>query len=72
MRGARDFRSRCLSCEVFNPETVRSAVANHLANRRNHTFLLMAMMTFELGQREFVDGDAEANDGPIVAPAVAN
>jgi asparagine synthase (glutamine-hydrolysing) len=51
---------RCLSRGVFNPETVRSAVANHLANRRNHTFLLMAMMIFELGQREFVDGDAYA------------
>jgi asparagine synthase (glutamine-hydrolysing) len=49
---------RCLSRGVFNPETVRSAVANHLANRRNHTFLLMAMMIFELGQRELVDGDA--------------
>jgi hypothetical protein len=49
---------RCLSRGVFNPETVRAVVANHIANRRNHTYLLMAMMIFELGQREFVDGDA--------------
>lgn len=48
---------RCLDRGVFNPETVRAVVANHLANRRNHTFLLMALMIFELGQREFVDGD---------------
>lgn len=48
---------RCLERGVFNPETVRTAVVNHFSNRRNHTFLLMAMMIFELGQRELVDGD---------------
>ena len=57
---------RCLSRGVFNPETVRSAVQNHLANRRNHTFLLMAMMIHELGQREYVDGDAYADANPAV------
>lgn len=51
---------RCLSRGVFNPDVVRSVVANHLANRKNHTFLLMALMIFELGQREFVDGDSHA------------
>lgn len=60
---------RCLGRGVFNPETVRAAVSNHLANRRNHTFLLMAMMIFELGQREFVDGDAYAE--AAAAPAAA-
>jgi asparagine synthase (glutamine-hydrolysing) len=53
---------RCLSRGVFNPETVRSAVANHLTSRRNHTFLLMAMMIFELGQRELVDCDSLCRD----------
>jgi asparagine synthase (glutamine-hydrolysing) len=56
---------RCLGRGVFNPETVQAVVANHLANRRNHTFLLMAMMTFELGQREFVDGDAYAGESSV-------
>ncbi len=36
---------------VFDPDGVRSVVTNHGQNRRNHTFLLMAMMIFELGQR---------------------
>ena len=48
---------RCLDRGIFNPETVRAAVESHSNNRRNHTFLLMAMMIFELGQRELVDGD---------------
>lgn len=49
---------RCLERGIFNPETVRHAVSNHFDNRRNHTYLLMSMMIFELGQREFIDGDA--------------
>jgi hypothetical protein len=55
---------------VFNPDTVRAAVANHFANRHNHTFLLLALMFSELGQREFVDGDAyagEATAAPVGA-----
>jgi len=62
---------RCLSRGVFNPETVRAAVGNHFANRRNHTFLLLAMMIYELGQREFVDGDAYAGEPAPAAPALA-
>ena len=46
---------RCLGRGIFNPDTVRSVVRQHEDHRRNHTFLLMAMMIFELGQREFVD-----------------
>ncbi len=49
---------RCLSRGVFNAQTIRTIVANHFANRQNHTFLIMALMIFELGQREFVDGDS--------------
>jgi asparagine synthase (glutamine-hydrolysing) len=55
---------RCLDRGVFDPQTVRAVVDGHLAGRRNHTFLLMAMMIFELGQREFIDGDSySAADG---------
>jgi asparagine synthase (glutamine-hydrolysing) len=60
---------RCLSRGVFNPETVRTVVNNHFANTRNHTFLLLAMMIFELGQREFVDGDAYASEAAPAAVA---
>ena len=62
---------RCLGRGVFNPETVRAAAANHFANRRNHTFLLMAMMFFELGQREFVDGDAYVGEAAAPVGAVS-
>jgi asparagine synthase (glutamine-hydrolysing) len=46
---------RCLDRGIFHPETVRAVVEQHLAARRNHTFLLMALMIFELGQRAMVD-----------------
>jgi hypothetical protein len=45
---------RCLDRGIFDPQTVRRVVANHLAGG-NHTFLLMALMIFETGQREFID-----------------
>ncbi|MFZ5830719.1 MAG: asparagine synthetase B family protein [Planctomycetota bacterium] len=48
---------RCLGRGLFHPDTTRSIVARHSANERNHTFLIMAMMTCELAQRQFVDGD---------------
>src|SRR5258708_2236096 len=46
----------CLDRGVFNPVTVRRVVQQHFDNQRNHTFLLMAMMIFEAGQQEFIDG----------------
>src|SRR5207237_5492370 len=52
---------RCLDRGVFDPQTARAVVEGHLDRGRNHTFLLMAMMIFELGQREFVDGDSYVN-----------
>jgi asparagine synthase (glutamine-hydrolysing) len=60
---------RCLGRGVFHPDTVRSVVAGHLDQGKNHTFLLMALMTFELGQREFVDGDAYTDEQPAAALA---
>jgi asparagine synthase (glutamine-hydrolysing) len=44
--------TQCLDRGVFNPETVRTVVGQHLANQHNHTYLLLAMMIFELGQRQ--------------------
>jgi asparagine synthase (glutamine-hydrolysing) len=48
---------RCLGRGVFNPETVESVVRQHAEGKRNHTFLLMALMIYEQGQRQFVDGE---------------
>ena len=40
----------------FVKDTAQAVVANHLDGRRNHTYLLLTLMIFELGQREFADG----------------
>ena len=59
---------RCLSRGVLNPNVVRAVLGNHIANRHNHTYLLLALMTFEIGQREFVDGDAYASTLSLSTP----
>src|SRR5262249_14425971 len=51
---------RCLGRGVFHPDAVRSVVANHLERGANHTYLLLALMIYETGQREFVDAPAPA------------
>jgi asparagine synthase (glutamine-hydrolysing) len=43
----------CLDRGLLNPRTVRAVVDNHMNDRRNHTFLIMALLFFELGQQEF-------------------
>lgn len=45
---------------VLRPDALRSVVQQHLDGRRNHTFLLLALMIFETGQRTLVDGTEEA------------
>lgn len=62
---------RCLERGVFQPDTVRAVVRNHQEAGRNHTFLLMAMMIFELGRREFIDGDGLASEHVASAAAGA-
>jgi len=62
---------RTLERGIFDPQTVRVIVDGHLNRGRNHTFLLMAMMIFELGQREFIDGDGYAGDAPTEEAAPA-
>ena len=59
---------RCLNRGVFDPDTVRAVVGDHLGGRRNHTYLLLALMIYETGQREFVDGTDRAASGyPVPA-----
>lgn len=50
--------ARCLDRGVLNAQTLRNVVASHLDGRKNHTFLLLALMIFELGQRLFEEGAA--------------
>jgi asparagine synthase (glutamine-hydrolysing) len=54
---------RCLGRGVFDADAVKAVVDAHLNLGRNHTYLLLAMMIFELGQREFIDGDKHAANG---------
>lgn len=46
---------QCLGRGVFDPRAVEAVIDGHFSARKNHTFLMMAMMIFELGQREFID-----------------
>ncbi|MCE9556456.1 MAG: hypothetical protein K8T91_24165 [Planctomycetes bacterium] len=48
---------RCLDRGVFVPDTVRRLVQRHWEKRANHTFLILAMLIYEMGQRDFVDGE---------------
>ncbi len=59
---------RCLGRGLFDPQTVRTVVQNHFGGG-NHTFLILAMMTYEMGQREFIDSDQPA---PNVAPVLCS
>ncbi len=53
---------------IFDPTAVRAVVDGHLNRGRNHTYLLLAMMTFELGQRMFHEGEGvTANAAPAGA-----
>lgn len=48
---------RCLDRGVFEPEAVRRTLAAHADQRANHTFLIMTMLIFELGQRMLLEDD---------------
>jgi asparagine synthase (glutamine-hydrolysing) len=60
-------RGACLDLGVFNPDTIRAVVANHNAGRQNHTFLLLALMIYEVGQRELFDAAPKAGQAAGVA-----
>jgi hypothetical protein len=55
---------RCLDRGVFDADALRTVVANHLNRGANHTYLLLALMIFETGQREFVDTPAPSEFEP--------
>jgi asparagine synthase (glutamine-hydrolysing) len=56
---------RCLERGIFDPQTVRDVVDKHMSGQ-NHTYLLMAMMIFEQGQRAFESGSGDS-DAPVTA-----
>lgn len=66
---------RTLGRGIFDSDTVRAVVGDHLAARRNHTYLVLALMIFETFQRELVDDDGPVdrngfkNEGAQAAPA---
>lgn len=41
---------------LYDPDGVKAALENHLTGRRNHTYLIMALMIFELGHRYLTAG----------------
>jgi asparagine synthase (glutamine-hydrolysing) len=65
---------RCLGRGLFDPQTVRQVVQRH-NDGGNHTFLILAMMIYEMGQREFVDGGSmpslDASAIPVSQPLAA-
>jgi asparagine synthase (glutamine-hydrolysing) len=52
---------RFLERGVFDPTAIKAVVDGHLNRGRNHTYLLLAMMTFEIGQRMFLDGEENSS-----------
>jgi asparagine synthase (glutamine-hydrolysing) len=54
---------RFLARGLFVPEAVARIVSQHEARTHNHTFLLMAMLIFEITQNELNEGQALAGRG---------
>lgn len=46
---------QCLDRGVFNPDTIRQVIENHSTKAVNHTYPILAMMIFEIGQRRLCD-----------------
>lgn len=59
--------ARCLDRGLWNPDTIKSVVDQHMSSRGNHTFLLLALMIFELGQARLT---GEQGVSPPILPAV--
>jgi hypothetical protein len=47
---------------IFNADTVRRCVAQHEAKQRNHTYLIMALLIYEIGQRQLFSGGKSMSD----------
>jgi asparagine synthase (glutamine-hydrolysing) len=63
--------ARCLDRGIFHPQAVRDVIERHNTGHANHTFLILAMMIFETGQRMFADGDDVPAESDALAPTTA-
>ena len=50
---------RALDRGLFERHAVKRMIESHAARTENHTFQLMGMVIFEIGQRQLVDGDSQ-------------
>jgi hypothetical protein len=60
----------CLDGGVFNSNTVRNVVERHLAGQQNHTYLILAMMIFQVGHRCLLEETSphdELNQRPVAS-----
>ena len=51
---------QCLERGIFDADAVRSMVEQHVEGRQDYTFTLLALMTFEMGQRELTSSSLAA------------
>jgi asparagine synthase (glutamine-hydrolysing) len=61
---------QCLERGVFDAAGVRAVVDQHLHRGRNHTYLLLAMMIFEQGQRCLFGETSHDSDSGGASPAL--
>lgn len=47
---------------LFRPDAVRRVIDQHMARQANHTFLIMSLVIFELGQRMLADPERFARE----------
>jgi asparagine synthase (glutamine-hydrolysing) len=59
----------CLDRGVFCADTIRQVVQRHLTGQRNHTYLIMALMIFEVGQRWLLGEESLQSDQPSTLAA---
>jgi len=59
--------SRTLDRGLYDADGVRAVVENHLAGKRNHTFLIMGLMICELGQRYLASDPGSCREGKVAA-----
>jgi asparagine synthase (glutamine-hydrolysing) len=52
---------RAMARGIFNGDTVRQLVERHQSGAENHEERLWALVNFEIWQRQFFDGEAEAS-----------
>jgi asparagine synthase (glutamine-hydrolysing) len=62
---------RFLGGGLFDPQTVRTVVDDHLNNGKNHTYLLLALMIFEASRQEVTDRTSHEPGAGVLPPVGA-